>query len=441
MAVQHSPFILKVLSGANAGASVRLKQGTVVIGRSMASDIILHDESIADRHLELQIGADEIQLLPLATPVFVDGVDVSNRSSKLEPYKRVNLGAVELVVLDTRRVAPLAGATEQAKQSGNQNTHSQANSTVSAADGVVPSKKKWNDKTYLAIGLTLLLLGNLWYFLPNLKQLTNKLGLRPSAEQQAESMLSGLGETGLQRVVNADGSSVISGYVPTTSKRNELIWTLRRAGINANLNIYSQEEILENAQMILRSMGETGIAFTQNPPGNLQAKGVARSTDVWQQAKQTILSDVGGVKQIDDAGVQTIDSYMTLFAQFVEKKGLISRLQITKDSGNVIVKGDLTQNEIEQLKRIRNEFIETYGAANYPSIVLNVVDMKSKIKLAIRSVSVGKIPYLVSKDGKKYMEGSKLSDNYFVKSIKPDHVVLSTQGMDIPFYYGIEEGK
>ena len=155
MAVQHSPFILKVLSGANAGASVRLKQGTVVIGRSMASDIILHDESIADRHLELQIGADEIQLLPLATPVFVDGVDVSNRSSKLEPYKRVNLGAVELVVLDTRRVAPLAGATEQAKQSSNQNTHSQANSTVSAADGVVPSKKKWNDKTYLAIGLTL----------------------------------------------------------------------------------------------------------------------------------------------------------------------------------------------------------------------------------------------------------------------------------------------
>lgn len=57
---------------------------------------------------------------------------------------------------------------------------------------------------------------------------------------------------------------------------------------------------------------------------------MARSTDVWQRAKQTILSDVGGVKQIDDAGVQTIDSYMTLFAQFVEKKGLISRLQITK---------------------------------------------------------------------------------------------------------------
>lgn len=439
MTVQHSPFILKVLSGANAGASVRLKQGTVVIGRSMASDIILHDESIADRHLQLQIGADDIQLLPIATPVFVDGVDVSSRNSKLEPYKRISLGTVELVVLDTRRVAPLAGATEQVRQTTNQTTNTQtaANATT---DNVVPVKK-WNDKTYLAIGLSLLLLGNLWYFLPNLKQLTDKLGLRPSAEQQAESMLSGLGETGLQRVVNPDGSSVISGYVPTTNKRNELVWTLRRAGINANLNIYSQEEILENAQMILRSMGETGIAFTQSPPGNLQAKGVVRSTDVWAQAKQTILSDVGGVKAIEDAGVQTIESYMALFAQFVEKKGLLSRLQITKDSGNVIVKGDLTQNEIEQLKRIRNEFIDTYGAANYPSIVLNVVDMKSKIKLAIRSVSVGKIPYLVSKDGKKYMEGSKLSDNYFVKAIKPDHVVLSTQGMDIPFYYGIEEGK
>jgi hypothetical protein len=39
------------------------------------------------------------------------------------------------------------------------------------------------------------------------------------------------------------------------------------------------------------------------------------------------------------------------------------------------------------------------------------------------------------------MEGSAIGDNYFVKSIKPDHVVLINNGMEVPFYYGIEEGS
>ncbi len=76
-----------------------------------------------------------------------------------------------------------------------------------------------------------------------------------------------------------------------------------------------------------------------------------------------------------------------------------------------------------------------------PAIVLGVTDVRDRIKLTIRSVSVGKVPFLVAKDGKKYMEGSALGDKYFVKSIKPDHVVLTNNGIDIPFYYGIENGR
>ena len=45
MAIQQTSFVLKVLSGINTGASVRLKTGSLVIGRAMTSDIILHDEN------------------------------------------------------------------------------------------------------------------------------------------------------------------------------------------------------------------------------------------------------------------------------------------------------------------------------------------------------------------------------------------------------------
>ena len=70
--MQHTPYLLKVLSGSNAGALVRLKVAEVVIGKSMSSDIILHDENIADLHLKLKVDEENISLEALAKPVLID---------------------------------------------------------------------------------------------------------------------------------------------------------------------------------------------------------------------------------------------------------------------------------------------------------------------------------------------------------------------------------
>ena len=72
----HTSFILKVLSGANTGATVRLKTGTIVIGRNMSNDIILHDDNIADQHIQLIATSNGVTLQPLVQPVFVDGSEV-----------------------------------------------------------------------------------------------------------------------------------------------------------------------------------------------------------------------------------------------------------------------------------------------------------------------------------------------------------------------------
>ncbi|WP_374212393.1 SctD/MshK family protein [Thiothrix subterranea] len=129
----------------------------------------------------------------------------------------------------------------------------------------------------------------------------------------------------------------------------------------------------------------------------------------------------------------------SVFCAVHREKGLSSRITATTDGKSVIVNGELTQSEIQKLTGLRQEFIEIQGDG--PAIVLNVTDIRDRITLAIRSVSVGKIPFLVAKDGKKYMEGSALGEKYFVKSIKSDHVVLTNNGMEIPFYYGIDKGR
>ncbi len=440
MSVQHTAFILKVLSGINAGASVRLKTGSSIIGRSMNCDIILHDEAIADQHVRLSVTETGITLHPLARPVFVESTEIAVDEMELKPYQTVRLGSVEFMVVDAKsgnaamhtRVADAALAG-QAKVSPSQ-------ARVGSDAKTPASASTWGTKTYLALGLGLLLLGNAIFFYPQLAAMLERSGVVASPETRAAAWLAKLGRDDFTLQTGSDGSVSLRGYARTTAERNALMRQMQEAGIQAKLSIWSQEEMVASAGTIARSLDEPGIKVSAGEAvGSLKVQGFVSKSAAWDRIRGVILADVGGIQSIDDDKLQSMDGYLASFVQFVEKNGLSGRLKITTDGKRVIVKGELTQQEIEKIGSLRKEFIDTYGAE--PAIQLDVVDVRSKIKLAIRSASVGKVPFLVAKDGKKYMEGSAIGENYFVKSIKPDHVVLVNKGMEIPFYYGIEEGR
>jgi type III secretion system YscD/HrpQ family protein len=446
MAIQQTTFVLKVLSGINAGASVRLRTGSLVIGRSMTSDIILHDDNIADQHVQLLITPSSITLQPLARPIFVEGMEVTAESVELAPYQAVKLGNVKFWVADSRVTAPpvnAKAASTSAPKRQAASTESPAAATSKAPQAPadkVTAKKRMGSKTWLALGLGLLLLANAVYWAPQMNFLLQHLGVRDSAEQQAANLMQALGKQDFKLVNGPDGSVSLSGYTSTVAERNELMSRIQGAGLKANLHIWSQDEMADSASTIARAMGQPSLRFKSGDThGVLVAQGFVSKTADWERIKASILNDVGGIRSIGEADFQTLDGYLAAFVQFIEKKGLSSRINATTDGKSVIVNGELTQPEIEQLKGLRQAFIDIQGDG--PAIVLKVTDVRDRIKLAIRSVSVGKVPFLVAKDGKKYMEGSSLGEKYFVKAIKSDHVVLTNNGIDIPFYYGIDKGR
>jgi type III secretion system YscD/HrpQ family protein len=446
MAIQQTTFVLKVLSGINAGASVRLRTGSLVIGRSMTSDIILHDDNIADQHVQLLITPSSITLQPLARPIFVEGMEVTAESVELAPYQAVKLGNVKFWVADSRVTAPpvnAKAASSSARKRQAASAESPAVATSKApqapADKVTANKRR-GSKTWLAFGLGVLLLANAVYWAPQMNFLLQHLGVRDSAEQQAANLMQALGKQDFKLVNGPDGSVSLSGYTSTVAERNELMSRIQGAGLKANLHIWSQDEMADSASTIARAMGQPSLHFKSGDTnGVLVAQGFVSKTADWERIKASILNDVGGIRSIGEADFQTLDGYLAAFVQFIEKKGLSSRINATTDGKSVIVNGELTQPEIEQLKGLRQAFIDIQGDG--PAIVLKVTDVRDRIKLAIRSVSVGKVPFLVAKDGKKYMEGSSLGEKYFVKAIKSDHVVLTNNGIDIPFYYGIDKGR
>ena len=196
MSMQHTPYLLKVLSGSNAGALVRLKTGDTVIGKSMSSDIILHDENIADSHIKLRVEEEAINLEVLAKPLLIDNKEIDLGSHPLKPYQVVSLGSIDFFVADVRKpgrrgaetrpsesvVPPTVRATKPTE-----NIPPVANLRSEPME--LKPKSKALGWSLLLVGLGLLLLANLLFLKPYLSGLAEKVGLSESAEQRAQELL------------------------------------------------------------------------------------------------------------------------------------------------------------------------------------------------------------------------------------------------------------
>ena len=92
-------YVVKVLSGANQGATAELPNHSgVVIGGSLGCDIIFSGVNVADRHVVVEVEGTKIRLTPLAQPVYIDGKDIGSHEILLRPNQLINIGAVNFTI-------------------------------------------------------------------------------------------------------------------------------------------------------------------------------------------------------------------------------------------------------------------------------------------------------------------------------------------------------
>ncbi|MFO1349186.1 MAG: EscD/YscD/HrpQ family type III secretion system periplasmic domain-containing protein [Gammaproteobacteria bacterium] len=61
---------------------------------------------------------------------------------------------------------------------------------------------------------------------------------------------------------------------------------------------------------------------------------------------------------------------------------------------------------------------------------------KAAPPLAIKSVSLGVVRFVVTADGAKYLEGASLANGFVLKAIQEDRLILSNGDQDIIYYFG-----
>ncbi len=421
MNTKESPYLLKVLSGFNAGAKINLNVGSYTIGNSNDCEIIFHDKYIAPQHIKLIITTKDIFIHPLANPIYISGKDIGTYDTKLHPYQVVTIGNVHFTIGFKEHPWPAIkhpifqnkNATNKHHRNNKQNKNS-----------------SWK---YLLAGFVVLLSANTFYFAPKITQSLQGITEDTKIQQKIRTSMKDLGFSSLS-IDHVNHKLLITGYVKNNIEKQKLIKEIESLNYPVIYRIWVDQELVNQAHYIAKAFGESDIQFSMSDNGKLIAKGYVKNSANWNKVQKTIINDIGGIKSIKDDNVDSIQQQLEKFQAYLADKPFKNRILLTIKEGKITVSGELTDDEISQWKKIRDNFFKQYG--KIPDLVENLQSPRSRFKLAIRSVSVGKVPFITSKDDKKYLVGSHLGKGYYVKSITPDRILLRHNDIEIPVYFG-----
>ena len=422
---QKKPYLLKVLSGPNAGAKIQLGIGNYIVGNSTENEIIFHDKHIAPRHLKLLVTTKGIFVEPLANPVFISGNDIGIQNTRLRPYQVITLGKVNFAIGSATQKWPVIKRPtfQTAHRKGQQKTK------VNQISNSKPAKWK-----YLFAGLALLLFANIFYFKSDISDFANSFESKKSQVITAQKTIDDLGLANIKVENNAKDVLRITGYVKSKQEKQLLLNKIANLDKPVTYRVWIAKELVEQANYIASSYGESDIQFSMETNGELIADGYIKNASQWNNARQSILNDIDGVKNIQDEGIDSLQQQLEKFRAYLSKESFKKRVTLAIKEGKITVSGELTDKEISRWKKVREQFFSQYR--NAPDLVENLQSSRSRFTLAIRGVSVGKVPFITSKDDKKYLIGSHLGKGYFVKSITPDKILLQHNDIEIPVYFG-----
>ena len=225
----------------------------------------------------------------------------------------------------------------------------------------------------------------------------------------------------------------VSGYVSTNEQKQDLIRRVRRIEGNVSQSVWINADIENNASLIAQTLGEDQLRFNSKADGVLYVSGYTQSQANWRRLRDSIVEDVEGITSVNDADVKSV---LTLLKDGIDKKGLSEVISLSQIDRKFMAKGDPTDRQVREWHNILSEVTKPIGSYWEVEEDFNAPAETKEFKLALRSVSVGEVPFVVSKDGKKYLEGAHLGEGYYIKKIMADRVLLNHEGTEIPIYFG-----
>lgn len=428
-------YTLKMFSGPSMGAEISLGEGEYLVGRDVRSDLILNDRMIAAQHLRLRVSDKGVTITPLATPVYVDGKPIPKEPRRVTDYQVITLGTTHFALGPPEATWPVIGLPTIRELTSSETLKDEAR------DDSLPGRYSWiRDRVEQHPWLKWLVIGWIGLMLLVLLATIGSFGMVDREHGVSAQTLGEIIEnTGLENKLRVtdegQGEFEITGYLEHEADRVRLEKALAERGIDVPLMIWNPQMLADSARSILAAVGVRHITVWPaqgEVPGELVMSGYLNDEAGWKRALVMLRDDIPGITAINADAVEPVDSRAKALRALLTKHGLSENLRVVVTNGTLSVHGTLLSEE----DRVRWEALVREYQTRYldaPALVEQPATKKKRLYIPIRSVSIGDISYIVTRDGRKYMEGSYIGEGYVIDKIFTDRLLLEKDGATIEY--------
>ncbi len=212
----------------------------------------------------------------------------------------------------------------------------------------------------------------------------------------------------------------IIGYVTTDKMFGDLVSELARNRVQYEMDVYIDEHMLSAGYSLLNAFSFRGVELgIGRRPGTIVAKGYIENLDKWNKIKAVIGRDIEGLKLLVDE-VDTPARRLEKLNEILLDMDLESEVKLfLSDEGIIFARTSLSTSNEPKWQIVEDAYKKSFG--DQPRLV-TLVDKRNWIN--IKSVNLGAEPYLVLADGRKYVEGALMDNDYIVEKINEDGVIL-----------------
>ncbi len=475
MQLHDDDLYLLVESGPHQGARVALGCGDYDIGQDPGCDLVLRDSGLSARHLRLQVSTvGEVVVEALDERVRVNGRPIGASRLSLHPDDILSAGNSTLrICCPSGRIGARAvGRWPQRAEKLGDALGVGMLGTVSRLGGLHPALQRslttprqwlesgaggrvvgsfvghalamsqgvsgwlqgrWHIVSVLAVAIMFVALS-----LPVSSSLQSpKSPVAWEADKVAlQTMLAerGFGDVGVDAAANG---LLVTGMVTDDEALQALKGLVDSQGAVASVDVQLASALAARVQDVLQKMNMPHVTVGLDAGGGFVAAGYVVDREQWLAARDTVVRDFRGVNRIDDSGVFDSKERMASLQSKLAAAGLSSDLSVEANAeGTLLVNGVVSYPVLDEWAAVLTSYRQEFG--DLPRVESAVRSLNNVLNIDVRSASTGQVPYIVMREGGRYLVGTTLPGGYVLTSIHPEYLTVKRDGRELMYLLGLE---